>query len=90
MMTTKRKQAVTTKRTHVKEEIALSPLEEKVVRMRHGFSAPDDLVLEQQGTDNAAVTAELLAMEQRILAAAGSSNNPQKDKIVSALRAKNR
>lgn len=68
----------------------LSPLEEKVVRMRHGLAAPHDLVLEQVGQNHPQTAAALAEMEQRFLSQVGPRNNPSKRKIISALRKRGR
>ena len=47
-MMTKKTQSTKTK-TRAKTKTKLTPLEEKVVRMRHGLRAPDTLELEQVG-----------------------------------------
>ena len=66
----------------------LTTAEEQVVRMRHGFGVPADMELPTKAGGNAAVAAELEAIERRALAAAGTRQNAKKSKIVSALRHK--
>lgn len=68
------------------ETTTLTAMEEKVVRMRHGFSAPGDLVLEQLGEGHPDTQARLMELERRALAAAGPRSSAVKRKIVSALR----
>src|SRR5688572_11591419 len=85
-MTTKRKAAGTTER--VRETTELSSLEEQVVRMRHGYSAPASLGLEDKAGDNEQLRSELYAMEQRAMAAVAARMSPTKRKIVSALKQK--
>ena len=58
--------------------------------MRRGLSAPLELKLEHKGGANAALRAELDAIERRVLESAGTRLNPTKRKIVSALRKKHR
>lgn len=85
MMTRKKKNETTKVRTRT-----LTPLEEKVVRMRHGLTAPDDLVLEAVGQDNPETTAQIREIEERALAAVSARKSPAKRRIVRALRSKNR
>jgi len=66
----------------------LTPLEEKVVRMRHGLRAPESLVLEQVGQDDPEVAAKLAEIEQRALTMVGARSNPIKRRIVGQLRQK--
>lgn len=68
----------------------LTPLEEKVVRMRRGLSAPADMVLEQVGQTFPETAAQLAEMEQKFLTAVGPRTNPTKRRIVNALRQKSR
>ena len=68
----------------------LTPLEEKVVRMRYGLRAPDGMVLEQLGEGQPEVAEQLAEIERRALAAVGARTNPSKRKIISALRRKDR
>ncbi|OGQ80749.1 MAG: hypothetical protein A2289_16015 [Deltaproteobacteria bacterium RIFOXYA12_FULL_58_15] len=85
MMTTKKNSG----RTEVKTETQiLTPLEEKVLRMRHGLKAPDSLVLEQVGQDDEVIADELRAMEMRAIAAVSARTSPAKRKIVKALKHK--
>jgi DNA-directed RNA polymerase sigma subunit (sigma70/sigma32) len=77
-----------TRRSKVKTETKLTPLEEKVVRMRHGLRAPDTLELEQVGQDDPVIAEQLLAMEERALAAVSARRSPAKRRIVKALRHK--
>lgn len=81
MMSKKR----TTTKTAV-ETKTLTPVEEKVVRMRHGLTAPGDLVLERVGQEHPETAAMLAEMEQRALQAVAARNNPTKRKIVNALK----
>lgn len=86
MMTQRSKK---TQRTEVKTKSStLTPLEEKVVRMRHGFKAPKTLVLEQVGQANPEVAAKLRTIEERAMAAVAARKSPTKRRIVSALRRK--
>ncbi len=87
-MMNKRKAATTTERTTVRT--SLSPLEEKVVRMRHGLRAPESMALEHQGEGNPELMAKLEEIERRVLAAASARQNPTKSKIIGSLRAKSR
>lgn len=66
----------------------LTPLEEKVVRMRRGLTAPGDLTLGRHGEGHPELEAQLLEMEKKVLAAVGPRSNPEKRRIVSALRKK--
>lgn len=79
----------TTRRTRVQtQQVGLTSIEEKVVRMRHGLAAPSDMVLEQKGDGNPELTAELRAIEERALAAVGARNSASKRKIVNAIKRK--
>jgi hypothetical protein len=64
----------------------LTPLEEKVVRMRHGLRAPNTLMLGTAAEGHPEAEAALAEMEQRFLAEVGPRTNSAKRKIVSALR----
>jgi len=66
-----RKGAKTAVVTETRTTTGIEPAEEKVVRMRHGFRAPDDLVLEQVGQDNPDVAAKLREIELRALEMSG-------------------
>lgn len=69
----------------------LTAQEEKIVRMRHGFRAPDTLKLEQVGQDHPAAAAMIASIEKRAIGAVGAQSpaaNTTKSKIVSALRGK--
>ena len=68
----------------------LTPLEEKVVRMRHGLPAPDTHVLEQVGQDHPETAAQLAEMERNALSMAGARNNPAKRSIINSLKRKSR
>lgn len=57
--------------TETRTESGIEPAEEKVLRMRHGFRAPDDLELEQVGQDNPDVAAKLREIELRALEMSG-------------------
>lgn len=69
--------------------------EEKVLRIKRGWRAPDGLELDWEGQGHPDTLAKLRAMEQRAFAAsgridelrreAGASANPTKDKIVARL-----
>ena len=86
MMTTRTKK---TGRTQVTTRTTtMTALEEKVLRMRHGLTAPLNMALEQVGQDNPAVAAQLKAIEERAMAAVSARATPAKRKIVSALRRK--
>jgi DNA-directed RNA polymerase sigma subunit (sigma70/sigma32) len=74
--------------TTVKTDTTLTPLEEKVVRMRHGLRAPDTLELEQIGQDDPVIADQLRAMEERALAAVSARRSPTKRRIIKALRSK--
>ena len=67
----------------------LTAQEEKVVRMRHGFRAPETMKLEQVGRDHPETAAMLASIERRAISAVGTRSNPTKGKIVGALRGKN-
>ena len=67
-------------------QTTLSPLEEKVIRMRHGLQAPQSLHLEQIGQENPALAAQLRAIEIRALATVGVRSSEKKRKIIRALR----
>ncbi|MEL6547117.1 MAG: hypothetical protein AAFQ82_20995 [Myxococcota bacterium] len=69
------------------QERVLTPEEEKVVRMRRGLRAPDDLELEFLDDAHPEIADTLRAMEERALAAVGPRSNDSKRKIVKALRA---
>lgn len=64
----------------------LTPLEEKVVRMRRGLRAPETLMLGTAAEGHPEAEAALAEMEQRFLAEAGPRTNAAKHKIVNALR----
>ena len=84
-----KKTTTTRTRTETKTSI-LSPLEEKVVRMRHGLRAPDSLVLEAMGQDNPETSAKLAEIEQRALSMVGTRQNTAKRDIVNSLKRKSR
>lgn len=85
MMTTRKQ----TERTQVETRTTtLSPLEEKVVRMRRGLRAPDSLVLERVGQGHPEAAKAIAEIEERALASVAARNNPTKRKIISALRRK--
>ena len=75
--------------TQVRTE-TLTPLEEKVVRMRHGLGAPETLELGMQAQGNAELAAKLADMERRALAHGARVEPDAKSRIVSALRKKSR
>ncbi|MBN1961719.1 MAG: hypothetical protein JW841_12315 [Deltaproteobacteria bacterium] len=88
-MMTKRKQVKSNQQTT--ERVAkVTALEEQVIRMRKGLSAPVELVLEHKAGNNIELKAKLDAIERRVLEAAGARTSSTKSKIVSALRRKNR
>jgi hypothetical protein len=64
----------------------LTATEEKVVRMRHGFRAPETMKLEQVGQDNPETKAMLASIERRAITAVGTRSNSTKSKIVGALK----
>jgi len=66
----------------------LTPVEEKVVRMRHGLTAPDTMKLSYHGEGDSALAEKLAEMEKRAFEAVGARTTTQKRKIVSALRRK--
>lgn len=82
----------------VAESRTLDPVEEKVVRMRKGWGGPDDLELEQVGSEHEATRAKLREIELRALEMsgrmdelrreAGVGNSPTKQKIIDRLNAK--
>src|SRR5687768_9036015 len=67
------KTAVTTsKRTASREQSgALDPVEEKVVRMRRGVRAPEDMPLERVGQHHPATRAKLQEIEERAMRQSG-------------------
>ncbi len=67
----------------------LTATEEKVVRMRHGFRAPETMKLEQVGQENPETRAMLASIEKRAMAAVGTRSSSTKGRIISALRSKN-
>ncbi|MEZ0313732.1 MAG: hypothetical protein ACAI38_18340 [Myxococcota bacterium] len=67
----------------------LTATEEKVVRMRQGFRAPETMKLEQVGNDHPETRAMLASIEKRAIAAVGTRTNSTKRKIIGALRNKN-
>jgi len=83
-----KKTEVARAKTTTQKLVNLTSLEEKVVRMRRGFTAPHDLVLEQVGQDFPDTRAKLLAIEQQALAAVGVGENATKSKIIRALKSK--
>src|SRR5688500_1334119 len=58
-------------RVQVLTETALEATEEKVIRMRHGLGAPDDMPLPRVGQDRAEVAEQLRQMELRALEKSG-------------------
>jgi hypothetical protein len=84
----------TTRTTTVEIEIteaSLTSEEERVLRLRHGFAAPEDLVLELKPTQNEDALRALLAKEHEMvqkLATQEEKRAERKKKIVSSLRAK--
>ncbi len=85
MMTRSKKPTKTAVRT---ETQTLTALEEKVVRMRYGLTAPKTLVLEQVGQEDDELAAKLRALEERAIAAVSARQSPVKRKIVSELKRK--
>ena len=81
------KNHVTTKKTRTRTT-TLTPLEEKVVRMRRGLRAPENLVLERQGAGHPEAEAMLAEIEERALKMVGARNSATKRKIVDALKKK--
>lgn len=77
-----------TQKTQVTTKTALSPLEEKVVRMRHGLRAPTAMILEQVGQGNSEIAAQLRTIEENALRHVGSRRSDTKRKIVNVLRRK--
>jgi DNA-directed RNA polymerase sigma subunit (sigma70/sigma32) len=71
------------------ETRTLTAQEEKVVRMRHGFRAPESMKLEQVGQNHPEAAAMLASIERRAMAAVGTRTSSTKRKIVGALRGKN-
>ena len=64
------KTAVVTE-TRTQSATGIDPVEERVVRMRHGFRAPDGMALEQVGQDNPELAAKLREIELRALEMSG-------------------
>ncbi len=84
---------MTKQRSTTKTEVrttTLTPLEEKVVRMRHGYTAPATMELKQVGQEFPDTAAELAQMEQKFLSAVGPRSNTKKRRIISQLRRKSR
>ena len=69
--TSRQKGAKTTTVTKTRDAAGIEATEEKVVRMRHGFRAPDDLELAQVGQDNPDIAARLREIELRALEMSG-------------------
>lgn len=69
--TSPRTSAKTAVVTETRTQTGIEAEEEQVVRMRHGFQAPDDLVLEQVGQANPDVAAKLREIELRALEMSG-------------------
>jgi DNA-directed RNA polymerase sigma subunit (sigma70/sigma32) len=91
MMNGKRKAGIATLDAKVETRTqtrTLTAQEEKVVRMRHGFRAPETMRLEQVGQEHPETAAMLASIEKRALTAVGTRSSPTKGKIVSALRGK--
>ena len=71
MMTTRKKTTVETRTS------TITPIEEKVVRMRHGLRAPDTLALGQVGQEHPETQKMLADIEARAIAAvAARSTRP--------------
>ena len=58
-------------RAQVLTQTSLDATEEKVIRMRHGLGAPDDMPLPRIGQDRADVAEQLRQMELRALERSG-------------------
>ena len=69
-------------------ETTLTPLEEKVLRMRHGVSVPDNTPLEYPGTEDPELNAKLAEIERRAIEAVGARSNTTKRQILQSLRRK--
>ncbi len=90
--------------TETRTKSGIEASEEKVVRMHHGYQAPDDLKLEQVGQDNPDIAARLREIELRAFEMSGrmdelraevglDSDTPDgstKGKIIDRLSAKTR
>lgn len=90
--------------TETRTQTGIEAAEEKVIRMHHGYSAPDDLRLEQVGQDNPDIAAKLREIELRALEMSGrldelraevglendAADGSTKNKIIDRLAAKNR
>lgn len=93
MMNGKNKAGVATvdAKVETRTRTTLTSQEEKIVRMRHGFRAPETMKLEQIGQDHPAAAAMIASIERRAISAVGAQA-PQahsaKSKIISALRGK--
>lgn len=82
------KQERTSKSRVKTRSTTLTPLEEKVLRMRRGLRAPDDLALEQVGQDDPVVAEQLRAIEERALLAVAARKSSTKREIVKTLKRK--
>tara|TARA_B100000959_G_C14761785_1_gene533675 strand:+ start:410 stop:673 length:264 start_codon:yes stop_codon:yes gene_type:complete len=85
MATGNKTQELTEVQTRTKTK-TLTPLEEKVIRMRRGLKAPVNMALSRADEGHPELTSQVDVIEQRILEAAGTRSNPTKQKIVRALR----
>jgi DNA-directed RNA polymerase sigma subunit (sigma70/sigma32) len=66
-------------RTRVLTKTSLDPTEEKVIRMRHGLGAPDDMPLARVGQDRADVAEQLRQIELRALERSGRLHELQEE-----------
>ena len=89
MMNGKTKSGVATVAKTNTKTSTLTATEEKILRMRHGYRAPETMKLEQVGNDRPETRAMLASIEKRAIAAVGTRSNPTKRKIIGALRNKN-
>ena len=86
-MTTKTKTEVVETKTKI-QETTLTPLEEKVLRMRRGLPIPDDTALEFLGTGDPELSAQLAEIERRAIEAVGARNTAVKRQVLKSLRHK--
>ena len=66
-------------RVQVLTHTSLDATEEKVIRMRHGLGAPDDLPLPRVGQDRADVAEQLRQIELRALEMSGRLRELQQE-----------
>lgn len=69
-------------------EAALDPQEEKVIRMRHGLGAPDEMPLPRVGQDRPDVAEQLRQMELRALKMSGRLEELQREAGVEPIEPK--